>query len=119
MKKFIVLSSVILFSISVFAFQYGRYIGPVSLSLGNVSCVLSDNTYNSVNPATISCGKKKISAFYHNKFLVPELGLENLSFVYSHPTLSFSANVSHHGFTDYSEMSVGVNFSRLFKPIFL
>lgn len=116
MKKFIILSAIFIFCSSVFAFQYGRYIGPVSLSLGNVSCVLSDNTYNSVNPATISCGKSKISAFYHNKFLVPELGLENFSLVYSHPTLSFSANVSHHGYTEYGEMSVGVNFSRLFKP---
>lgn len=116
MKKYILLSTLILFSTSLFAFQYGRYIGPVSLSLGNVSCVLSDNTYNSVNPATISCGKSKISTFYHNKFLLTEIGLENFSLVYSHPTLSFSANVSHHGFTEYGEISVGVNFSRLFKP---
>ena len=116
MKKFIVLSTVILFTTSLFAFQYGRYIGPVSLSLGNISCVLSDNSYNSVNPATISCGKSYVSAFYHNKFLCPEIGLENLSFVYSHPTLSFSTNISHHGFTEYGEMAVGVNFSRFFKP---
>ena len=116
MKKFIVLSTVILFTTSLFAFQYGRYVGPVSLSLGNISCVLSDNSYNSVNPATISCGKSYVSAFYHNKFLCPEIGLENLSFVYSHSTLSFSTNISHHGFTEYGEMSVGVNLSRFFKP---
>lgn len=115
MKKFAFLSTLILFSTSLFAFQYGRYIGPVSLSLGNISSVLTDE-YNSINPATISCGKSNISTFYHNKFLCPEIGLENLSFVYSHPTLSFSAIVSHHGFADYGEMSVGVNFSRLFKP---
>ena len=77
---------------------------------------LSENSYNSVNPATISCGKSYVSAFYHNKFLCPEIGLENLSFVYSHPTLSFSTNISHHGFTEYGEMSIGVNFSRLFRP---
>ena len=82
MKKFTILLFIILFSTSLFAFQYGRYIGPVSLSLGNISSVLTDNNYNSVNPATISCGKSKISTFYHNKFLVPEIGLENLSFVY-------------------------------------
>lgn len=116
MKKFTILLLFILFSTSLFAFQYGRYVGPVSLSLGNISSVLTDNNYNSVNPATISCGKSKISTFYHNKFLVPEIGLENLSFVYSHPTLSFSTNISHHGFSEYGEMSVGINFSRLFKP---
>ena len=116
MKKIIILSTVFLFTTSLFAFQYGKYIGPVSLSLGNTSSVLTDDGYNNVNPATISCGKSKISTFYHNKFLCPEIGLENLSFVYSHPTLSFSTNISHHGFSEYGEMSVGVNFSRLFKP---
>ena len=115
MKKYIFFSAFFIFSTFTFAFQYGKYIGPASLSLGNISCVLT-NEYNSTNPATISCGKSHISTFYHNKFLCPEIGLENFNFVYSHPTLSFSAGVSHHGFTEYGEMCVGVNFSRLFKP---
>lgn len=117
MKKLIILSlGLFIFTHYSLAFQFGQYIGPVSLSLGNVSSVLSDNAYNNINPATISIGKSNVSTFYHNKFLCPEIGLENLSFVYSHPTLSFSTNISHHGFSDYGEMSVGINFSRFFKP---
>lgn len=115
MKKTVLLSAFFIFSTSLFAFQFGKYVGPVSLSLGGVSSTIT-NEYKSVNPATISCGKSSISTFYHNKFLCPEIGLENISFVYSHPTLSFSADVCHHGFEDYGEMSASVNFSRLFLP---